>query len=169
MFQSIQEFINTWQSETENTQKLLEALKDESLTKAPIPGMRNIGQLVWHIIKTNPEMLSRTGLLPEGPKEGSPPPTSTQEFVTIHRNVAESLLSQIQEHWTDEDLTKTDDMYGETWTRSTTLQSLINHLIHHRGQLTIMMRIAGLKVPGIYGPAKEEWQQYGMPVPSLDD
>jgi len=26
------------------------------------------------------------------------------------------------------------------------------------------MRQAGLKVPGIYGPSKEEWETYGMPV-----
>jgi len=25
------------------------------------------------------------------------------------------------------------------------------------------MRQAGLKVPGIYGPAREEWAQYGLP------
>jgi uncharacterized damage-inducible protein DinB len=27
-----------------------------------------------------------------------------------------------------------------------------------RGQLTVLMRQADLKVPGVYGPSKEEWE-----------
>lgn len=30
------------------------------------------------------------------------------------------------------------------------------HEIHHRGQLTILMRQAGITVSGLYGPSKEE-------------
>jgi uncharacterized damage-inducible protein DinB len=30
--------------------------------------------------------------------------------------------------------------------------------------MTVLMRQAGIKVPGVYGPAKEEWAAYGMPV-----
>jgi hypothetical protein len=33
--------------------------------------------------------------------------------------------------------------------------------------MTVLMRQAGLKVPGIYGPAKEEWSIYGAPVPEI--
>jgi uncharacterized damage-inducible protein DinB len=39
----------------------------------------------------------------------------------------------------------------------------MKHEIHHRAQMTVLMRQAGLKVPGLYGPAKEEWSQYNMP------
>jgi uncharacterized damage-inducible protein DinB len=43
------------------------------------------------------------------------------------------------------------------------LRSMVfSHLIHHRGQLTVLMRQAGLKVPGVYGPAREEWAAMGM-------
>jgi len=53
-------------------------------------------------------------------------------------------------------------MYGEMWNRGTTLGVIITHQIHHRAQLTVVMRLLGLKVPGIYGPAKEEWKNFGM-------
>jgi uncharacterized damage-inducible protein DinB len=39
----------------------------------------------------------------------------------------------------------------------------MSHEIHHRGQMTVLMRQAGLKVPGVYGPSREEWTAYGMP------
>jgi len=58
-------------------------------------------------------------------------------------------------------------MYGEKWARGVTLHILLVHEIHHRGQMTVLMRQAGLKVPGVYGPAKEEWTQYKMPEPEV--
>lgn len=33
--------------------------------------------------------------------------------------------------------------------------------------MTVLMRQAGLTVPGIYGPAKEEWATFGMEAPKM--
>ena len=56
------------------------------------------------------------------------------------------------------------EVYGQRWQRKKILSVLVLHQVHHRGQMTALMRVLGLKVPGIYGHAKEEWSQYGMPV-----
>jgi uncharacterized damage-inducible protein DinB len=69
--------------------------------------------------------------------------------------------------WSDATLEVEDDMYGERWPRGATLQSLVVHQAHHRGQMTVLMRQAGLRVPGVYGPAREEWTAYGMPPPTV--
>jgi len=63
-------------------------------------------------------------------------------------------------------LLETDNMYGETWPRGVTLFALIAHQAHHRGQMTVLMRQAGLTVPGVYGPSSEEWQAHGMAAPA---
>jgi uncharacterized damage-inducible protein DinB len=34
----------------------------------------------------------------------------------------------------------------------------MNHLVHHRGQLTVYLRMAGGKVPGLYGPSADEME-----------
>jgi uncharacterized damage-inducible protein DinB len=34
--------------------------------------------------------------------------------------------------------------------------SIISHGIHHRGQLSLMCRLAGGQTPGLYGPNREE-------------
>lgn len=47
-------------------------------------------------------------------------------------------------------------MYGEIWKINKVLSVVVKHQTHHRGQLTVIMRLAGLKVTGVYGPAKEE-------------
>jgi uncharacterized damage-inducible protein DinB len=33
--------------------------------------------------------------------------------------------------------------------------------------MTVLMRQAGLKVPGVYGPALEEWNAFGAPAPEI--
>jgi uncharacterized damage-inducible protein DinB len=33
---------------------------------------------------------------------------------------------------------------------------IMSHLIHHRGQLSVYLRLTGAKVPGIYGPSADE-------------
>ena len=74
------------------------------------------------------------------------------------------MAEQIAKHWTDAMLVETVPMYGEDWTRGKVLAALILHQAHHRGQMNVLMRQAGLGVPGVYGPSKEEWVNYGMPA-----
>ncbi len=75
----------------------------------------------------------------------------------IRKKVAEALSA-----WTDDTLQEDVTMYGETWKKGFALWVTVVHQVHHRGQLTVLMRMAGLKVPGVYGPCKEEWEAYGL-------
>jgi len=62
----------------------------------------------------------------------------------------------VARQWTDETLEVTDELYGREWPRGLTLAVVLYHEIHHRGQMTVLMRQAGLKVPGVYGPSADE-------------
>lgn len=44
------------------------------------------------------------------------------------------------------------------WTapRRTVVRSHISHLVHHRGQLTVYLRLRDVPVPSIYGPSADE-------------
>jgi uncharacterized damage-inducible protein DinB len=91
-------------------------------------------------------------------------PSTAKEIVSEYKSASDGLIKEIQEKWNDNTLSIEDEItgQGERWTRGKTLGALVTHQIHHRAQLTIVMRLAGLKVPGVYGPAKEEWVNYGM-------
>jgi uncharacterized damage-inducible protein DinB len=43
-----------------------------------------------------------------------------------------------------------------TASKKDTLTPLINHQVHHRGQLTVYMRLNGIPVPSIYGPSADD-------------
>ena len=78
--------------------------------------------------------------------------------------IVPSLFEEIERGMGDDDLEKEDDMYGESWKRGYTLYVLVSHQTHHRGQMTVLMRQAGLPVPGVCGPSKEEWSAFGVPA-----
>lgn len=166
MFQTIDQFKSVWQRETAATLKILEALTDQSLTKPEHPDVRNLGRAAWHIVTTYPEMCGRMGIAMDIPTEKDPIPKSASEIAQICKKAAGAVFDTVSQ-WKDEDLHKEDDMYGETWKRGRSLWVFLAHEIHHRGQLTILMRLAGLNVPGIYGPSRDEWKLYGMETPKI--
>jgi len=43
-----------------------------------------------------------------------------------------------------------------TSTKKEQISSSINHLLHHRGQLTVYMRLNDIAVPSIYGPSADD-------------
>jgi uncharacterized damage-inducible protein DinB len=163
MFRTVEDFLGSWTYETEATLKVFEALSDESLGQKVSEEGRTLGRIAWHIVQTLPEMAGRTGLEVRGPGEDEPVPVSAEAITAAFKEAAESLAAGIQSYWTDETLDVKDDMYGEMWARGQTLGALVGHQTHHRGQMTVLMRQAGLQVPGVYGPSREEWADYGMP------
>jgi uncharacterized damage-inducible protein DinB len=167
MIRTISDFVHLWSRELESTQKILKHLTDRSLTQAVTPEGRTLGRLAWHIVTTIPEMTSKTGLTIAGPAENAPLPGRAREIASAYNEAAISLLEAVRSGWTDATLEQTDDLYGERWKRGDTLLALILHQTHHRAQMTVLMRQAGLDVPGVYGPARHEWSAFGMQPPEI--
>lgn len=165
MYRKIDDFLDGFGQETKATQQLMDALTDASLTTAVSPGHRTLGSLAWHIAVTIPEMMTKTGLEIQGGAYDSPAPASAKAIADSYRDAAASLLEQVKSKWNDASIEIEDEMYGMKWTRGQSLTGLLAHEVHHRGQMTVLMRQAGLPVKGVYGPAKEEWAAMGMEAP----
>lgn len=163
MYYKVQDFINDWKDESGATLKTFGGLTDESLNKKFNEHVRTLGRLAWHITGAIPEMMNRTGLQIEGPESNSEVPASAAKIVEAYKKSSNSLSEAVEKNWTDQALSEKVNMYGEDWEKGKVLSILIVHQIHHRAQMTVVMRFCGLKVPGIYGPANEEWAQMGMP------
>ena len=145
--------------------KVLKALTDTSLQQKVTSDGRSLGFLAWHIAITLGEMGTKAGLNVAAPAEDSEPPISAAVIASTYESTAASLSHCVQNQWNDSMLPDFIDMYGEPWTRSGMLSALIRHQAHHRGQMTVLMRQANLKVPGVYGPSREEWEQFGRKPP----
>lgn len=167
MISTITDFDHVWSSELESTQKLFKHMTDRALSQAVDPDGRTLARLAWHITTSIPEMVSRTGLTLSGPGQHDPIPPTAKLIAKGYSEAAISLLEEVKAHWTDATLLEKDEMYGERWARGFTLSALILHQVHHRGQMTVLMRQAGLEVPGLYGPARQEWAAFGMKPPAI--
>lgn len=165
MFKTIEEFLINWGHESGSTQKVLDILTDASLGQEVSPKDRTLGRIAWHITTTLDEMLSRTGLQFEATPHDAPVPTTAAEIAEAYRYSNEAVVVAMKEQWSDETLNKNIDMYGEQWPVATILSILTSHQTHHRGQMTVLMRQAGLSVPGVYGPSREEWAEFGGDAP----
>jgi len=163
MFTTIDGFLAGWGETTANTQRVLNGLTDASLARQVSPEGRTLGRIAWHLVTTLGEMGEKAGLAVDAPPEDAPAPATAAEIGAAYRTGAASLVKAIRGAWTDATLAETIPMYGEQWTRGKVIFVLLAHEIHHRGQMTVLMRQSGLRVPGVCGPVREDWAQWGMP------
>jgi len=167
MYTSIAEFIQEWNQEAGSTQKVLDALTDNSLQQQVSSEDRTLGRIAWHIVTSTPGMLIEFGIKVEPVENSGTVPSSAKELAETFRKVSAETIDAVKKEWTDGSLMEMVNVFGMTMPKAVTLSLLIKHIIHHRGQMTVLMRQAGLKVPGIYGPAREEWTYIGMDAPAL--
>ena len=164
MYRQVDDFITDWEIESASTLKVFKNISNEVLNKKSNEHIRSIAVLSWHITITLSEMLNKAGLNVSGPDEHSQPPSTITEIIAAYENSAKSVAERVKKQWNDTTLLEEINMYGDSWKKGTVLSILIKHQTHHRGQLTTLMRLSGLKVPGIYGPSKEEWAAWNMPA-----
>lgn len=165
MFRQIDDFIKAYEELSSATMKIFSTLTDENLNQSVAPGYRSLRQIAWHIAVSIPEMMNRTGLGISSVDDKLPPPLTAHEIIRAYENASTELKKSVKQNWIDDSLLQIDEMYGEQWQRGLTLTALINHEIHHRGQMTVLLRQAGDQIPGVVGPSKEEWAKYGMQPP----
>jgi uncharacterized damage-inducible protein DinB len=162
MYTSINAFISDWKYESKATLKLLNLLTEESLNQKVWSEGRTLGFLAWHITLSVGEMMTKIGLNPDCPPEDTKMPLKAIDIKNTYEKASASLITELKSKLKDGMLSDEIDAYGQKFTKCQMLKMLNGHQIHHRGQMTVLMRQAGLKVLGIYGPAKEEWKMYGM-------
>ena len=161
MFRRIGDFLEEWQYETEATAKIFSALTEESLSQKVYPEGRTLGRLAWHITGTLGEMPQQAGIKLKLPTYEEEAPATLQALADTYQHSSDAIGESVKLQWSDAMLAEKIPMYGEQWERGKVLLSLIKHQAHHRAQMTVLMRQAGLKVPGVYGPSKEEWKMFG--------
>ncbi|MCU7667138.1 DinB family protein [Bacillus thuringiensis] len=167
MYVTISDFIKEWNREAMLTQKVLDGLTDESLKQQVYPEGRTLGRIAWHFTTNIPEYLAHFGLKIEGVEDAGSVPTSAKEIAETFKNISLDVAKVIEEQWTDESLKQIQGAFGRQESNATILMGLIKHIVHHRGQVTVLMRQAGIKPFGVYGPPKEDWIHLGVENPPL--
>src|SRR5271157_1582127 len=156
MYKTINEFVDDWTKESAITLKALQALTDASLKQKSDPEGNTLGKLSWDMSVTLGVTGTALGLEVAAPARGTEPLSSAKGMADAYQTAAKSLTEQTSKKLKDGQLASEVTFHGRTLPMATVLSGLIRHQIHHRGQMTILMRQAGVVVPGVYGPSREE-------------
>ncbi|MBU8750585.1 DinB family protein [Bacillus subtilis] len=167
MFPTLDHFLKSWEFEADATQKLLNSLTDESLKQEITSQNWTLGRIAWHTVAAIRIITSNTDLTFHAPAEDYPVPTSAQFIADSYHQASNAFVQALKTQWTDHTLQERINFIGQQLPNGSLLMFLIQHQNHHRGQMTVLMRQAGLTVPGIYGPAKEEWVKFGLEAPKM--
>lgn len=155
----LQEFSRQWEHETNGTLALMRALPPDQYDFRPDAGGRSLGELAWHLA----EIDAYTSL---GIERGEftfdvkPPniqrPRTVEALAPAFRVVHEDAAARVAIIGTadlDREIRYAD---GDLWSIRTLLwRKLLMHSVHHRGQLTLLCRLAGGVPPGLFGRTRE--------------
>ena len=148
--------------EAQTTRRVLERIPDDKLTWKPHPTSFSLGQLALHIA-TGPGQIA-AAVVPdtfEFPNSPRLEPNNRQGVLeTFSRSMASARATlknmddaRLMAEWT---LTKNGKVLMSVPRIGFLRSILMNHTYHHRGQLSVYLRMLNVPVPSIYGPSGDE-------------
>jgi uncharacterized damage-inducible protein DinB len=151
------------EQEAQTTRRVLARVPDDKLTWKPHPKSMCLGELAQHVA-TIPGSISGMASLDGYDVENftaQPQPESAVALVaTLDRNVAQAKAALSATVDADMMTSWSFRMGGRplmTLPRIGVYRTiLLNHLYHHRGQLSVYLRLLDVPVPSIYGPSADE-------------
>jgi uncharacterized damage-inducible protein DinB len=159
------ELIAEYDRETASTRKILEAIPDDAdFAWKPHAKSAPLGGLAGHVSDTTGDWAIHTlttDRLDWSPAMKSVPPPNKKELLArFDKQVAEAkpaLAAMTSAKWDSNwkfvagDQTWIDDTKYNVWRTW-----VLNHLVHHRAQLGVYLRLLDQKIPGMYGPSADE-------------
>lgn len=156
--------VSELEAETQATRRLLQRVPEDRLTWRPHPKSMTLGELALHIA-TIPGSICNLAALEEFDASNAnfapPQPASVREIETSldeAMSKAAAYLAPLE-----------DESLGATWQLSNRGQRvfavpragmlrtlLFNHWYHHRGQLSVYLRLLDVPVPATYGRSADE-------------
>jgi uncharacterized damage-inducible protein DinB len=158
-------FIQEIDREAATTRRVLERVPQDRLTWKPHPKSMSLGTLALHVamspafiaewaVQDKIEMSDEMGQSPE--------PANTSEILAAHDEglqKTKTALTTIGDAgmMNDWKLTTKDGTTIMGMPKIALVRSIVmNHTYHHRGQLSVYLRLLDVPVPAIYGPSADE-------------
>lgn len=159
-----QSLLPEFKQESASTKKMLEKVPEDKFDWMPHNKSMSLGKLAAHVANIPNWMIlvlttDEFDFATAGYKEDSA--KTQQELVAVFDNNYRQALQNL-EHASDETLRgswtfRSGDHVIFTLPRIAAIRTLaMNHLLHHRGQLSVYLRLLDVPVPGMYGPSADE-------------
>jgi uncharacterized damage-inducible protein DinB len=152
-------FVNTWETEFKTTLRVLDAYPAERLDYRPHEVSKTARELMWVIADEEREIV-------DGCLKGKfawamrKPPKTKDALIREYKKSHQRMVKKVKQAGEGLFLKKLEfpvakGKMGQISGRDI-LWALLHDQIHHRGQLSVYLRLVGAKVPSIYGPSADE-------------
>jgi uncharacterized damage-inducible protein DinB len=159
-------FLSEIEREAQRSRRALEQVPADKRSWKPHEKSMSFGPLADMVamIPTWFAMIVKQDELDVAPKDGKgterPQPTNSAEYIAVlDKSVAEAkdalrntTEAHLQTHWK---LLAGGHVVVDL-PRHEMIRDTINHWAHHRGQMTVYLRLMGAKVPALYGPSADD-------------
>ncbi|HEX2712710.1 MAG TPA: DinB family protein, partial [Candidatus Acidoferrales bacterium] len=143
-------FVTAWEREAGKTLRLLQALPVTQYNFRPDAAGRSLGELAWHLAEADayPSFIIETG---QFNLEIKPPnierPRQVEALAPGYERIHREAVARIR-RLKPEELDRSTPFFARpTAIRDILWNTILAHGIHHRGQLSLMCRLAGGQVP----------------------
>jgi uncharacterized damage-inducible protein DinB len=148
--------------EAQATRRVLERLPDDKMSWRAHPTSMSLGQLGLHVASTPFGVAQMAGAdSMEVPTFQQAEASSKSEILAAHDQAVAAFKTALQS-WDDAkmqavwSLTRDGQAVMQV-PRMALIRSVgMNHVYHHRGQLTLCLRMLGVPVPAVYGVSRDE-------------
>lgn len=155
--------------EAASTRRLFERIPDDKLDFKPHEKSYSLGHLAGHLaemfgwggsVLTSDEFeWSESEYEPFVPATAAAALSRLDESVAAFKEAAEGVSDEaLMQTWT---MRSGDHVIMELPRASAIRASILNHFVHHRGQLTVYLRLLDVPLPPIYGPTADEQAPMG--------
>ncbi|SFT12644.1 DinB family protein [Sphingobacterium wenxiniae] len=156
-------FLIELERETANTRRIVERLEDKHLSWKPHVKSMSAGELAGHVVELHNWVAGGLGLVEFDFHQHYVPfkPTTVAEILAklddgYEKNVA-MINALSDEDWSSLWKLKAGEHVIAEMPKIGAMRFIIqNHLVHHRGQLSVYLRMLDIPVPGIYGPSADD-------------
>ena len=158
--------LSDFDEEIASTRRFLERVPEGRLAWRPHPASATFGELASHIAElpgwTRAALKQDARDYPAengGGREPIPFDSVPDILSVFDQNCADG--RRIIQDTTDEELARSWNLAGSrgplfTGTKAAVFQRMVlRHLVHHRGQLSVYLRLVGVPVPPAYGPTAD--------------
>jgi uncharacterized damage-inducible protein DinB len=137
------------------TSAVIAAIPPERADYRPHSDSRSAFDLAWHIVSAEIKYLDAiaAGVFPHDLKPAPDDVRKPSDVLAWYTERFDPAVRRLETTSGDE-LLRMVDFYGlRTFPAIGLLQLILNHTIHHRGQLSTYLRPMGARVPSLYGPS----------------
>jgi uncharacterized damage-inducible protein DinB len=162
-----QTMLGEYDQEMANTRKTLERIPEDKFDWAPHPKSMKMGALAQHLAEMPGwvvETLSKDALdiAPGGEYVQTPRLSSRQALLALFDDNVGRARKSLSQADDDAQMMKPWSLQSNgqtlfTLPKAGVLRSFVmNHMIHHRAQLGVYLRLNNVPVPALYGPSADE-------------